>query len=107
VTASPAAPDGVVREGRIGLRAPNHPVPLALVAASGPLAATSANLSGAVTPTDIAALEDLFGTAVACYVDGGPIETTASTVVDASGDGIVVVREGVISAEALERAIGS
>src|SRR5205085_6312307 len=36
VTARAGAPDALVYEGRIGLRAPDHRVPLALVAASGP-----------------------------------------------------------------------
>ena len=102
-----SAPEGVVREGLIGLRAPNHPLALELVAASGPLAATSANLSGEPTPTTVDALLDLFGPRVDAYVDGGAIETRASTVVKVDDGKIEILRAGPITAEALKGAIGA
>jgi len=107
VRASARAPAGLVHEGRIGLRAPDHEVPLALVAASGPLAATSANRSGKPTPATVDEVRALFGDAVAAYIDGGVIETVASTVVDVAEDTISVLREGSIGADALRKAIGA
>jgi tRNA threonylcarbamoyl adenosine modification protein (Sua5/YciO/YrdC/YwlC family) len=106
VAAAASAPGHLVRDGAIGLRAPDHPVVLALARASGPLAATSANRSGEPTPSTIDAIRDLFGSAVDVYVDGGTIAAAASTVVDLTGAEPVIVRDGAITAEALKGAIG-
>lgn len=83
------------------------PVRFALVAASGPLAATSANRSGKPTPATVDEVRALFGDAVAAYIDGGVIKTVASTVVDVAEDTISVLREGSIGADALRKAIGA
>ena|SRR5581483_3923391 len=107
VRASARAPGALVREGRIGLRAPNHPLALALVAASGPLAATSANESGRPTPETIDELRALFGSRVDAYADGGRIATIASTVVDVGAGTIEILREGAIPRAALEGTIGA
>ena len=85
----------------IGVRCPDHPFVRALAAEVGPIATTSANRSGEPTPTTAdAAAASLVG-AVDLVVDGGTAGVLASTVVDASGDGWSILREGAITASQL------
>jgi tRNA threonylcarbamoyl adenosine modification protein (Sua5/YciO/YrdC/YwlC family) len=82
----------------IGLRCPNHPVPLALCTTIGPLAVTSANRHGGAaltTAQDLAA--SLPG--VALVLDGGVCDRPASTVVDSTGEVPKLLRAGSIDWE--------
>lgn len=86
----------------IGVRVPDHPLSLALLRRAGPLAATSANISGGPGLTDAAALREAFGAAVAVYIVveasmEGP-SGQSSTVVDLTGKDLRVVRQGPIEA---------
>jgi L-threonylcarbamoyladenylate synthase len=78
----------------IGLRLPDHPVPRALAAKVGPLAATSANRHGHRTPVEAAEVADELGAAVDLVLDGGRCEGSASTVVSVTAEGVTVLREG-------------
>jgi len=78
----------------VGLRVPNHVVVRALTAAVGPIAATSANRHGEPTPTTAADAAAALGADVALVVDGGPLATTASTVVDATVEPWAILRDG-------------
>jgi L-threonylcarbamoyladenylate synthase len=70
----------------------------ALLGAIGvPLVSTSANRTGEPTPSQFAVLERLFGREVDALVDGGDHVGEASTIVDMTGDGPVVLRAGAIS----------
>jgi L-threonylcarbamoyladenylate synthase len=91
-------------DGTIGIRVPDHDLALAVLGRCGPLAASSANLSGEPTPSTAAEIADLFGDRVDAYLDGGTIEGTGSTVVDVSGADLRVLRPGPIPAADLERA---
>lgn len=104
--ASGEAPEAVAGGGAVGIRIPAHPVALELLAAAGPLAATSANRSGEPTPSDVASIRALFGSSVDAYVDGGTIEGRASTVVDLTGAEPMVLREGSIASDELARVLG-
>ena len=86
-------------KGTIGLRMPDHPVALELIRRSGvPLAATSANLSGEASPTTADEIEKTLGARIDLIIDGGATEVKVpSTVIDATGERPVVVREGGIS----------
>lgn len=67
----------------IGVRMPHHPLALAVLARTGPLAVTSANRSGQPTPTDCDGVHAVFGDLVAVYLcDASPLAGAASTVVD-------------------------
>ena len=80
----------------LGIRVPDHPVARQLLEASGPLAVTSANLSGMTeTMSDDEAREAL-GDRVSHYIAGVAPGGQASTVVDVSGDEPVVIRRGPI-----------
>lgn len=92
----------------VGVRMPAHPVARALIAASGlPIAAPSANRSGAPSPTRAAhVLADLDGR-IPLILDGGPCQVgLESTVVDATGAYPVVLRPGGVTVEMLQRVAG-
>jgi L-threonylcarbamoyladenylate synthase len=94
--------------GTIALRMPDHADTLALLEMTGPLAVTSANLSGEPTPSTVVEIRSRFADAVAIYLDGGPAsEESGSTIVDLARRRPAVVREGQISREQIERAIGA
>jgi L-threonylcarbamoyladenylate synthase len=80
----------------VGVRVPDHPVALALLHQTGPLAATSANVSGGPTPSDCRSLRTLFGQLVAVFLCSGPIGGLASTVVDLSGPESRILRDGAL-----------
>jgi len=87
----------------IAVRVPDHPVALALIAAlDGPLAATSANLSGdapAITAEEAAAV---LGGQVAMILDGGKAPMgVASTVLDLTVSPPRILRQGAIAADML------
>ena len=78
----------------VGLRSPAHPVPLALCAAVGPLATTSANRHGEEPLTTAEAVDASFGDALPVVLDGGVCAGSPSTVVDCTGQELKLLREG-------------
>jgi len=91
-------------EATIGVRIPAHPLALAILAASGPLAVTSANRSGAPPATTCDELEDEFGALVRVYLcSDEPLVGASSTVVDLTGHAPAVLREGAVTADELVR----
>jgi L-threonylcarbamoyladenylate synthase len=97
VAPSDDAPTALSAAGTIGIRVPSHPVALEVLELTGPLAASSANRSGDPTPPTAAEIAALFGSSVDAVLDGGRIEGTGSTVVDATGLEIAVLRAGPIT----------
>ncbi|MET7783496.1 L-threonylcarbamoyladenylate synthase [Streptomyces sp. NPDC005388] len=88
--------------GTVAVRMPSHPVALELLAETGPMAVSSANLTGKPSPQDCDAAQGMLGDSVAVYLDGGPTATAvASTIVDLTGPVPVLKRAGAISAERL------
>ncbi len=92
----------------IALRAPAHRAMQALIAASGrPLAAPSANASGAISPTRAAHVAASLAGRVALMIDDGPcaagLESTIGRVVDGR---IVVLRPGPVTPEQLAEVSG-
>jgi L-threonylcarbamoyladenylate synthase len=87
----------------LAIRIPDHPVAQALLRASGrPIAAPSANRSGHVSPTSARHVLDDLDQRLAMILDGGATpHGLESTVVDASGDGVVLLRPGAVPAEAI------
>ncbi|MFL5796525.1 MAG: L-threonylcarbamoyladenylate synthase [Actinomycetota bacterium] len=79
----------------IGLRIPDHPVALRVLRTAGPLAVTSANLSGRPTPATCEEVAALFGSAVSVTLCADePLSGQASTIVDVTNDIPVVLRPG-------------
>ena len=104
VARAPHVPD-VVSGGldTVGVRAPQHPVALALIRAVGePLAAPSANAHTHVSPTTAAHVVRSLGDRVELVLDAGPCaHGIESTVVDMTSDPPRVLRAGATSLEAL------
>jgi tRNA threonylcarbamoyl adenosine modification protein (Sua5/YciO/YrdC/YwlC family) len=81
-------------DATIGVRCPDHPVPLAVARSFGPYATTSANLHGEPPATTAEGLMGLQG--VALVLDGGTCDGEPSAVVDATGDVPRLIRPGCI-----------
>ncbi|MFC9731318.1 L-threonylcarbamoyladenylate synthase [Streptomyces roseolus] len=92
--------------GTVALRMPLHPVAIELLTEVGPMAVTSANLSGHPAPEDCDAAQQMLGDAVSVYLDGGPTPDDApSSIVDVTGKVPVLLREGALSPEELRKVV--
>jgi tRNA threonylcarbamoyl adenosine modification protein (Sua5/YciO/YrdC/YwlC family) len=91
----------------IGLRVPALELTRRLLARSGPLAVTSANIHGEPPCTSAAGVRAAFSGApeLVGVLDGGPSATTPSTVVAVRGELIEVLRPGAIADEDLRAAL--
>jgi tRNA threonylcarbamoyl adenosine modification protein (Sua5/YciO/YrdC/YwlC family) len=88
--------------GTVSVRMPLHPVALELLERTGPLALTSANLTGRPVPTTCEEARNQLGEAVEVYLDAGPaLREGLSTVVDARGDVPRLIRAGAVTVQAL------
>ena len=101
-------PDAVAGGGHsVGVRAPDHPVPLALMRRTAlPLVATSANLHGELPSRDARGAVSRLRSPVDLVLDGGVTNGIASTVIDLTKSPPVIVREGPIPQSLIERQIG-
>ncbi len=82
----------------IGVRVPHHPLALAVLARTGPLAVTSANRSGRSTPSTCQELRAIFGASVDVYLcEEVPLEGRPSTVVDLAQREPRVLRRGAVA----------
>ncbi|MFO7624443.1 MAG: L-threonylcarbamoyladenylate synthase [Anaerolineales bacterium] len=99
-------PKMLTSQPNLGIRIPDHPVALALLRLVGPLAVTSANLSGqANTNTAQEVFEQLDGR-IHLILDGGRTPGgVPSTVVDCTVDEPVILRQGPLTMEDLKRAL--
>ncbi len=97
-----AVPMAVSGDGTVGVRVPDHPIALALLRESGPLAATSANRSGAADPLTADDVVEGLGDRVDLILDGGRAPGgRPSTVVDCTVSPPSLVREGPIPMAAI------
>lgn len=94
----PGLPENLSPLSTVGVRMPNHPVALALLTRTGPLAVTSANLSGAPdTQTAQQVFEQLKGL-IPLILDGGSTPGgNPSTVVDCTTEQHTILRAGPIT----------
>ncbi|TCJ80858.1 UNVERIFIED_ORG: translation factor SUA5 [Dietzia maris] len=93
--------------GTVMLRMPLHPVAIELLREVGPLAVSSANVSGQPPATTVAQAREQLGDSVAVYLDGGPCAIgQPSTIVDLTGPGPRIVREGAVTAERVGEVLG-
>jgi len=101
-------PDVVSAGGpTVAVRVPDHPVPLALIAALGaPLAATSANLSGHPSPATAQEVEAELGGRIELILDGGRCPGgIPSTVLDLTTDPPTVLRTEAIAVEEIKASL--
>mgnify|MGYP001300006941 CR=1 FL=1 len=94
--------------GKIGVRKPGHPVASALVrAVGGPITGTSANLSGNRGCSMISEIDPDIAESVDLIIDAGDLEGgTGSTVIDATEEPPVLIREGRISVNEINKTTG-
>jgi len=104
--------------GTVALRVPNHKIALALLEETGPLAVSSANLTGQPAAKNCPQAADYLGRSVAVYLDAGDSPVgEASTILDLTGldanatdaanaGKIRVVRQGAIAREQIAAVVG-
>ena len=93
--------------GTVALRMPEDDIALAVLTEVGPMAVTSANLTGSPAATTVLEAAAQLGGAVSVYLDGGPSRGgAASTIVDCTTESPTVLREGAVSAERLQEILG-
>ncbi|WP_219416144.1 L-threonylcarbamoyladenylate synthase [Pseudonocardia nigra] len=94
-------------KGTVMLRMPLHPVALELLRDVGPMAVSSANISGSPPAANAGEAQEQLGDKVSVYLDGGPSgEPVASTVVDLTGDDPRILREGAVSLAEVTEVLG-
>lgn len=100
--------------GTVAVRMPAHRLALELLEETGPLAVSSANLTGEAAAITAVDAEAMLGDSVAVYLDAGASETgVASTIVDATAlvggqtPIVRVLREGAVSRDRLREVLGA
>ena len=99
----PDIPEEVSSLDTIGIRIPDHDFARALLNAAGPMAVTSANISGAASPVDAQAVYQQLNGTLPLILDGGVTPGgTSSTVVDCTTPKVRILREGPISMQEIQ-----
>ena len=101
-------PDIVTAGGNtVGVRAPRHPLTLALIEKCHvPLATPSANISGLESAVNVDEVLSYFDGKIECIIDGGESEFgVASTIVDLTGDEPKILRYGGLSADEINEVL--
>jgi len=93
--------------GTVMLRMPLQPVALDVLRAVGPMAVSSANVSGQPPATTAAEAQHQLGDRVDVYLDGGTSEQqAASTILDLTCEVPTILRTGPIGARAIADVLG-
>lgn len=94
--------------GTVMLRMPLHPVAIELLREVGPMAVSSANVSGRSPAVNADEARIQLGDLVDVYLDAGPSEQqAASTIVDLTGATPRILRAGPVSAERIAEVLGT
>lgn len=93
--------------GTVMLRMPLQPVAIELLRQTGPMAVSSANVSGQPPATTAEEARRQLGERVDVYLDGGTAEQqAASTILDLTGPQPRILRDGPVSAAAIAAVLG-
>ena len=98
--------------GTVAVRMPAERIALEMLEECGPLAVSSANLTGRAAAIDVHGAREMLRDSVAVYLDGGPsTHGVASTIVDATGlvggtRPVRVLRDGAVSRQRLRDVLG-
>jgi L-threonylcarbamoyladenylate synthase len=93
--------------GTVMLRMPLHPVAIELLREVGPMAVSSANVSGRPPAVDAGEARNQLGDLVDVYLDAGPAaQQAASTILDLTGPEPRILRSGPVSAEGIAAVLG-
>ena len=83
------------RQKTVGIRVPDHPIPLALVRMLGrPIVNTTANRSGGPPFVHAEEIDEVLGHGIDLIIDGGPVSGGLSTVLEVEDDQVSILREG-------------
>lgn len=94
-------------QGTVMLRMPLHPVAIELLREVGPMAVSSANISGRPAAVTAADAREQLGDLVEVYLEAGPSANgAASTIVDLTGAQPRILREGPVSSAAIAAVLG-
>ena len=85
---------GTKNPNSIGVRVPDNELTLELLKKTGPLAVTSANISGQEDITNERDAEAVFGDKIGHYLQGSALHGSGSTIVDFRDEEFKVIREG-------------
>ncbi|MGX1272366.1 L-threonylcarbamoyladenylate synthase [Streptomyces phaeoluteigriseus] len=92
--------------GTVAVRMPLHPVAIELLTEVGPMAVSSANLTGHPAPENCDYAQEMLGDSVSVYLDGGPTPgNVPSSIVDVSREVPLLLRAGAISEEELRKVV--
>lgn len=93
--------------GTVMVRMPLQPVAIDLLRQTGPLAVSSANISGRPAAVTAQEARDQLGDLVDVYLDGGPArQQAASTILDLTGAAPRILREGPVGAAEIAAVLG-
>jgi L-threonylcarbamoyladenylate synthase len=93
--------------GTVAVRMPLHPVALEVLRATGPMAVSSANLTGHPPATTAEEAREQLSYKVSVYLEAGPCPNPIpSTIVDLTSDRPRLVRAGAISLEQISDVVG-
>lgn len=99
-------PDDLASEAGVGVRLSSSPLVAAVVRElNNPITATSANLSGQLTPETVEEIVAMLGEQVDLYVDGGPCRSIVPSTVAQVGERVTILRPGVIPETEIRRAL--
>ena len=99
-------PESVSATATVGVRVPDHDVARALLRAAGPMAVTSANISGRQSPVTAEEVYEQLGGRIDLIIDGGQTPGgVPSTLVDCTASELKVLREGPVTLEDLLSAL--
>ena len=85
---------GTINPNSVGIRVPENELALELLKQTGPLAVTSANLSGNKEANNHVEAENIFGDSVSAYLEGYATHGDGSTVIDLRIEGGKILRQG-------------
>lgn len=102
---SPSGREAIYSKKSVGLRFPDHPIAAALLTGTtGPIIASSANLTGQAPPHDAQAVREALGDQVDILLDAGPSRyKKGSTIVSVDSTGYHLLREGVLDGRTIRR----
>ena len=104
----PTLPESVSATETVGVRVPDHEVARALLRAAGPMAVTSANISGQPSPSTAQEVLAQLGGRIDLIIDGGTTPGgVPSTLVDCTEKDLKILREGPISMEEIRQKLSS
>jgi len=99
-------PETVSASATVGVRVPDHEIARALLYTAGPMAVTSANISGGQSPVTAKEVEAQLGGRIPLIIDGGRTPGgVPSTLVDTTTPELRIFREGPITLESLLSAL--